>query len=191
MIRRLLKLALVLLAVGQIAATCNGTETGNPGVPSEQPGGSEGGGTTGGTGGCPAGLKSQTDDADRDAVVDDLILDLCHKIILCGVPTTTDTCVNALNGAAGDRLTDELGLAPDAFTIESLRAALNDGAFTFDSASFSSCETAIGSVDCSVVSANVTAADFSGTENIVPDSCVTVFGPVSNDSTGGPSAGCP
>ncbi|HEX5036229.1 MAG TPA: hypothetical protein VFX30_03630 [bacterium] len=191
MIRRLLKLALVLLAVGQIAATCQGTETGNPGVPSEQPGGS-GGGTTGGTGtggGCPAALKSETA-GDRDSVVDSLLLDLCHKIILCGVPTTTDTCVNALNGADGDRMTDEFGLLPEgSYTVDSLRDALNEGALSFNSSGFSSCEPAIGSVDCATVEANVTATDFSGTENIVPDVCFEVFGPVANDAEGG--APCP
>lgn len=191
MIRRLLKLALVLLAVGQIAATCQGTETGNPGVPSEQPEG----GTTGGTGtggGCPAALKLKTSETtgDRDSVVDSLILDLCHKIILCGVATTTDACAAALNGPDGDKMTDEFGLIPaGSYTIDSLRDALNSGSLTFNSAGFASCEPAIGAVDCETVAANVTATDFSGTENIVPDVCFEVFGPDSGDSTGAPD--CP
>jgi hypothetical protein len=173
--RRIFRLALVLFALAHIAATCKGTETGNPGVPSDNPsgGGTSGGTGTGGVGGCPAALKSQA--AGSDQVVDDLIQTLCNKIILCGIPTTAEACLNALNGEDGDRMTDEFGLPEGAFTIVELRQALIGGQLTPNDSAVSSCETAIGSEYCSIVTANVSENDFSGTENIVPSSCAAVF----------------
>jgi hypothetical protein len=163
-------LALILFALGQIAATCQGTETGNPGVPSDNPGGGTGGSTGGEN--CLVVSKRQTG---SDIAVDDLISALCSKIILCGVPTTTDTCFNALNGPDGDLMTDELGLAAGEFTIAELRQALIDGTLSADTESVSSCEAAIGSVDCASVEANVSSADFSGAENVIPSACLAVF----------------
>lgn len=189
MIRRIAKLALILFAIANIAATCKGTETGNPGVPSDNPdgGGTSGGGTTtGGETGCPA-LKVQASPG-SDEVVDNLILALCYKIILCGVVTTTDTCFNALNGADGDRMTDEFGLPEGTFTVVQLREALLNGDFAASSSSASTCETSIGSVDCAVVGANISSGDFSRTEEIVPPECAAVFGAVGAD--GSPVA-CP
>lgn len=184
--RRILKLAFVLLALAQIAATCKGTETGNPGVPSDNPGG----GTTGGTGGETSCLILKRQ-AGSDIFVDDLIAALCNKIVVCGIPTTIDTCFNALNGADGDRMTDELGLSEGAFTIAQLRAALISGELTADTSTASSCEAAIGSADCADVGANVTASDFSGTEKFIPVTCETVF--ATNDAAGAPdpSSACP
>lgn len=188
MIRRFAKLALILFAVVNVAATCQGTETGNPGVPSDNPGG---GGTTGGTGGetsCWVVSKKQTG---SDIFVDDVIAALCNKIVVCGVPTTIDTCFNALNGADGDRMTDELGLAEGAFTIAQLRQALIDGALFADPSTSSACEAAIGSVDCAEVSANVSAGDFSGTEVFIPSTCETVFDAGDAAGAPNPSTECP
>jgi hypothetical protein len=163
-------LALVLMALAQVAATCQGTETGNPGVPSDNPGGGTGGSTGGET--CLVVSKRQTG---TDIAVDDLISALCSKIILCGVSTTTDTCFNALNGPDGDLMTDELGLAAGEFTIAELRQALIDGGLSADASAVSSCETSIGSGDCALIQAQVSAGDFSGTENVVPETCLSVF----------------
>ncbi|HSA58357.1 MAG TPA: hypothetical protein VLJ37_01570, partial [bacterium] len=124
-----------------------------------------------------------------DIVVDDLISALCSKIILCGVPTTTDTCFNALNGPDGDRMTDEFGLAEGALTVTQLRAALNAGEILADSSQVSPCETAIGSADCTDVGANVSSGDFSGTENFIPVTCAAIF--AVSDSGAAPSSECP
>lgn len=183
MTRRILKLALVLLALGQVAATCQGTETGNPGVPSDNPGG---GGTTGGET-CLVLSKRQT--GGTDIAVDDLIAALCNKIVLCGIPTTIDSCFNALNGPDGDRMTDEFGLPDGEFTIEGLRAALLAGNFSASEAGVSSCEAAIGSVDCGEVGANVAEGEFSGTENFIPATCLSVFAEADADAA--PSTPCP
>jgi hypothetical protein len=178
--RKILRLFILLMTVGQIAATCQGTETGNPGVPSEQPGG--------GTG-CPVALKAQST-AGSDIVVDDLIAALCSKIILCGVPTTTDTCFNALNGPDGDLMTDEFGLTVGEFTIEGLRNALNEGTVVASEPEAGACEGAIAEVDCGVVTANVSATDYSGVENFVPESCRGVF-VASPEASADFEGGCP
>jgi len=185
--RQLCKLAVILLTLAQIAATCNGTETGNPGVPSDNPGGGSGG-TTGGEVSCLIASKRQTG---TDIFVDDLIAALCNKIVLCGIPTTIDTCFNALNGPDGDRMTDELGLAPDAFTITQLRQALIYGTLFADPSLSSTCESVIGSVDCAEVSANVSAGDFSGTEKFVPAACDAVFAAGDADGEPVPGTACP
>ena len=184
MIGRFARLVLLLFSLAHVAATCQGTETGNPGVPSDNPGGGTGGETS-----CLVVSKKQT--AGSDIVVDDLLSALCNKIILCGVATTTDTCFNALNGPDGDRMTDELGLVEETFTIAELRAALIAGELSANTSAVSSCETAIGSVDCAEVGANVSAGDFSGTENFIPDACFAVFASADAGSDLDPSVECP
>lgn len=172
--RKFVILVLLLASLSQLAVTCQGTETGNPGVP--------GGGT-----GCPAKLKAQAAPG-SDLVVDDLISALCARIIHCGVETTTDTCFNALNGPDGDRMTDEFGLATGGFTIAELREALNEGTVVASEPEANACEGAIAEVDCAVVTTNVSTTDFSGVEDVVPETCRSVFVVSPEASADGP---CP
>ncbi len=161
MARRFLRLIIVLLALGQMGASCHGTETGNPGNP---------GGTTGGVPtNCPAALTSGSDQS-----VDDLIFKICQRVIGCGVVTTTDTCVNALNGTDGDPMVAKFGFTLGT-TIVQLRADLISGTVAANAANEASCENDIAVVTCSDVNPAVTGSDFSKVAAFIPDSCVGVY----------------
>lgn len=174
--RRLLKLTLILFALAQVAATCQGTETGNPGIPG---------------GGCPGASPTDGSETaiDGGQILDDLILRICQKIVMCGISTTVDACVNALNGVDGDPMTDEFGLPEGEFTVAELRNALNDGTVFASEAGADSCEVAIGDVACGEVEANVSVTEFSGTENFIPEACAAVFSVAGVDAA--PGEGCP
>lgn len=157
MIRRLFLLITLLAGLSQMAVTCQGTETGNPG------------------GMCPAGLKSQTTiDPDADMVVDDLILDLCRRIVVCGVTTTIDTCFNALNGPSGDAMIDKFG-AVTVDTVQELRQALQSAEITTSISDLDLCEDSIRTIDCTEVARFVTPPDFSQVQTIIPLDCSDVF----------------
>lgn len=164
MVKFLSRIAIVLIAIFHIAAGCQGTETGNPGTPSAQPTDS----------GEDAGGEASADRS--DAVVDYLIEDLCDRIILCGIETTTEACENALNGEDGDLMTDEFGLLPaGSYTVLDWRDGLNDGSITTSMTDFTDCETDIGALACSIVTLYMPAAVFSTVENFIPASCSEVL----------------
>ena len=160
---------------------CQGTETGNPGTPGVQP-------TDGGEAACLATKAKEQATDNIDVVVDDVIQDLCEKIIVCGVATTTDTCVNALNGEDGDLMTDEFGLVPvGSYTVLDWRNGLNDGSITISTTGLADCRTDINALACSVVTLYMPASVFSGVENFVPTTCSSAFSVASADS----ADGCP
>lgn len=176
MARKITRLAILLLTLSQIAANCDqpGTETGNPGTPGTTP------------------TCKQSAAAASDQVVDDLIESLCQRIIKCGVVTTTDTCVNALEGAAGDRMTDQFGLTPAGqYTITQLRSGLMNGTITTMNTNLSNCENDIPLISCVTVTSDVSGSSFLGVENIVPTSCLSTFGTISVSSSGPNSGNCP
>jgi len=181
--KRLARLCILLLALAHVAATCKGTETGNPQ-------------NSGGQSGCPALVSAQSgllkSATGSDAALDDLILKICQRIIGCGVVTTTDTCFNALNGEDGDLMTDEFG-RPAGTTIVQLRSDLISGHVIASSTEEPVCVDDIAAVDCSDVTANVSGGDFSGVENIIPASCVNAFAGVegATDQPSPTSGGCP
>lgn len=148
---------------------CQGTETGNPGTPGAQP-------TDDGESACLA-IRAKEQAADNiDVVVDDVIQDLCSRIIACGVATTTDACVNALNGEDGDLMTDEFGLLPaGSYTVLDWRSGLNDGSITFSTTALADCESEIDALACSVVTTYMPTAVFSTVENFTPDACSGAF----------------
>lgn len=163
---------------------CNGTETGNPSTPGVQP-------TGGGETGCPTLVAKKQAGDNVDVVVDDVIEDLCQKIISCGVTTTTDTCVNALNGEDGDRMTDEFGLLPaNSYTVVDWRNGLNDGSITSDATSLADCRSDINALACTGVTPYVTLSDFSRVEDFIPTACSDAFIVASVAEQQTPS-GCP
>lgn len=172
MATRLSRSILILFALGQIAGSCQGTETGNPGV---QPG--DGGA---GEGGCPTdAAPSDAPDpeatAGSDQAVDDLIADICSRLIACGSSATTDSCTNALNGEDGDRMTDEFGLS-SSYTVVDWRNGLNAGSITISTISLADCRAEIGELACEEVTPYVAPPDFSGVEEMIPISCASAFG---------------
>lgn len=176
MAKRLGRILILLLSLSHLAATCRGTETGNPQN------------NAGAGDGCPTLTAAKTAAGD-DGTLDDLILALCRRFVTCAVPITIDVCVNALNGEDGDLMTDELGQA-EGTTIDELRENLISGAVISDASIAAACEEDVGTITCSEVTANVSAGDFSGVENLIPASCVDVF-PAIPDSVESPSPGCP
>lgn len=171
MAKRLIKTFIVLLALPLLAAACQGTETGNPGNA---------------PGVCPTGIVTK-EATGSDEVLDDLLLAVCQRLVACGIPTTIDSCLNDLNAENGDALTDELG-RPVGTTITQLRADLISGAVTASASAATTCETDIGAVACEAVTANVSAGDLSRVEDLIPDSCVSVF-PTLNELSS-PTDGC-
>lgn len=176
-----MKRGFLLIFVLSLLLGCNGTETGNPGSTGEQP--------TGGEEPACLAIRAKEQAADNiDVVVDDVIQDLCSRIIACGVETTTDTCVNALNGEDGDLMTDEFGLAPaDFYTVLDWRSGLNDGSIAISTTDLADCRTDINALACSVVTLYMPAAVFTDVENFVPATCSDAFSVVSSAS----SDGCP
>ncbi len=172
MAKKLVKIFIVLLALPLIAAACQGTETGNPGNEA---------------GVCPT-LTAAKSATGSDETLDDLILAICQRLIACGVSTTVDSCVNDLNGEDGDLMTDEFG-RPDGTTIVQLRADLIAGAVTASASAADACEADLGVVACEDVSANVSAGNFSGVENLIPPSCAEVF-PGSTAASSPTDGGC-
>ena len=180
MAKRMKKLLLLLLVLPLLAATCQGTETNNPGN------------SSGGDGENCLVLTSQTSTkkaVGSDATLDDLILQICQHIIECGVMTTVDTCVNGLNGEDGDLMTDELGLT-EGTTITQLREYLIDETYQADTSLLTVCKNDVSAVECNDITSDVSADDFSGTQNFIPSSCLVIF--QYNANTEGPAAGgCP
>ncbi len=159
MIRLLTRLFILLVVVSQVAANCSGTETGNPGRPPTS---------------CPPALSALTAE-EADQIIDDLILTICQRVIACESSITTDTCFNALNGEDGDLMLDEFGLLEGQYTMVTLREGLASGAIVADDSALSTCEGDLSILDCSEVEPNVAPDDFSGVQNFIPDSCVSVF----------------
>ena len=147
MVKQIGRLALALIILSQIGATCHGTETGNP---------------------------TGTSDTANSAI-DQLIDLLCLRIHECDSAIDESACTETLNGADGDNLGDKFGLPEGAFTIDGIRSGINDGSIVTNSASLVDCETDIGTITCSVVTNNVLPNHFSNVENVVPDSCQGVF----------------
>ncbi|MBI3541107.1 MAG: hypothetical protein HY073_03090 [Deltaproteobacteria bacterium] len=174
----LTRLILLLLVVSQIAATCQGTETGNPGTTPNKP--------------CSAAVVlNQTTTQGSDQAVDDLLSVICQRVLVCGIATTTDTCFNALDGTAGDKMTDNFGLTPAGqYTITQVRADLINGTLSVNQNLLSTCETDISTTPCTSITQNITSNDFSKTENLIPQSCSGVFVQVNRDTVGPSSGGC-
>ncbi len=173
MAQKLKYLFLILMLLGG-AACATGTETGNPGN-TEAPG-SDGPGDAGA--GDPCALRQQalqTQATDEETALDEIIETICLKIFVCDVTISRDDCTDALNGADGDEILDELGLTEGLFTVEQVHSLLQAGSITADTTAQSACEEDIADILCPDVLADVSLDDFTNVENIIPDSCNDVL----------------
>jgi len=159
---RWIKILFILAALTHVAATCKGTECGNPGsCPSDQSG------DDGDEGSPPADLAP--------SAIDELIDLLCQRINACDESIPMGSCVTALEGIDGNQIGDEFGLAEGEFTVEEIRNGLEGGTIIADDSALADCEADISVLPCDAVSSNVSADNFSNVENIIPASCLNVF----------------
>lgn len=162
MAARWIKILFILVALTHVAATCKGTECGNPGsCPSDQSG------DDGDAGSPPTDLAP--------LAIDELIDLLCQRISACESSITAGACIEALEGADGDQIGDEFGLPEGQFTVEEIRSGLEDDTIITNDSVLTDCETDILAIPCSDIMTNVSQSDFSNIENIIPDSCLGVF----------------